>query len=66
MVPESELVGVKSELVSVQSEEARLESKLIGYQQIEEEIVILKCKLASLELEKVGFIDNISMLEHSV
>lgn len=49
--------------MSFHNDKVFLESKIVGYQQLEEEAALLKGKLASLELEKFGLVDKISMLE---
>lgn len=66
MVSEMELNAVKGELVSIQGKKVVLENKVAGSQQLEEKANFLKDILASLELEKVGLVYKIAMLEHGI
>ncbi|CAI9294880.1 unnamed protein product [Lactuca saligna] len=66
MVPKAKLNDVKGELVPLQVEKVILQSKLADHQHLEEEIALMQCKVASLELEKTRHVDKIDMLEHDV
>lgn len=66
MISKAEVNKMKNELVLLQSENAFLDSKMAGYRGVQEEVFILKAIVASLELQKTGFLDKIEMLEHGV
>lgn len=66
MVSRVEMDKVRSELSIVQSEKVVLESKLVGYKDVDEEVSTLKAMIESLELVKIGLVDKIAMLEHVV
>ncbi|CAI9290871.1 unnamed protein product [Lactuca saligna] len=66
IVSQAEIYKVRCELSIVQSEKAILESKLTSYEDVVEEVSMLKATIASLKLDKVSLVDKIAMLDHVV
>ncbi|CAI9298706.1 unnamed protein product [Lactuca saligna] len=65
-VYQGEMDKVRGELCIMKNEKAVLESKLVGYDDIVEEVSPLKATVASLELEKIGLMDKIAMSNHTI
>ncbi|CAI9279672.1 unnamed protein product [Lactuca saligna] len=65
-VPLDEMYKVRDERVFVKNEKVVLESKLVGYDDVVKEVSTLMAIVASLELDKIRLLDNISMLDHDV
>lgn len=62
MVPPSDLEVVKGEVSLLKDEKVIFESKVAKNHRLEQEIAPLKGKVASLELEKIGHVENITIL----
>lgn len=57
---------MRGELSIMQNEKSVLESKLAAYEDVVEEVSTLKATIACFELENIGPVDKIAMLEHVV